>query len=181
MANKIVKGSALAGFVALVAVMGVVAAGMDGHERPMSNASLANLDLDDQLKKVDHIAVGVVVEVVKPYEDVNAHPEVPRYFGDVVFAVEQDLLDTIDEDLITLRTQHNVKQTPAFEEGERALLFLIPGQPGSVEGEGVYVVSGMYQGKYKLDPTTEKYTDPKYDAKSYLLSDIKAKLADMSE
>ena len=175
--NKIIKGSALAGFIALVAVMGVVAANMD-QEQPKARVSMANVDLDEHLKTTDHIIIGLVKEVVKPYADENAHPDIPRYFGDVIVIVEEDLLDTVDEDEITIRTHHSTRQSPTFIEGERALLFLIPGHPKSVEGEGVYVVSGMYQGKYDLDEAKDKFIDPKYDDKEYQLSEIKARLAD---
>lgn len=178
--NKIIKGSALAGFVALVATMGIVAASID-DERPKSNVSMRNLDLDDQLNYVDHIVVGLVKEVVSPYADPNAHPEIPRYFGDVIVIVEEELRGSTGENEITVRTHHHARQASTFIEGERALLFLIPGQPDSVEGEGVYVVSGMYQGKYDLDESTNRLVDPKNDEKTYRLSEIKAKIANWSQ
>ena len=176
--NKIIKGSALAGFIVAIAVMGVVAANMN-QPQPKGNSALANVDLDEHLETTDHIVIGLVKEVVKPYPDKDAHPDIPRYFGDVVVIVEEDLLNTVDGDEITIRTHHNSRQAPSFTEGERALLFLIPGHPDSVEGEGVYVVSGMYQGKYNLDEAKNKFIDPKYDDKEYHLSEIKAKLADV--
>lgn len=177
--HKILKGSALAGFVALVATMGIVAASID-DERPKSNVAMRNLDLDDQLNKVDHIVVGLVKEVVSPHADPNAHPEVPRYFGDVIVIVEEELRGSTGENEITVRTHHHARQASTFTEGERALLFLIPGQPDSVEGEGVYVVSGMYQGKYDLDEAANRLIDPKDDERTYQLSEIRAKIANMT-
>ena len=177
--NKIIKGSALAGFIAAIVVMGVVAANID-REQPKSHVAMANIDLDEHLKTTDHIIIGLVKEVIKPHQDENAHPDIPRYFGDVIVIVEEDLLNTVDGDEITIRTHHNTRQASSFIEGERALLFLIPGHPDSVEGEGVYVVSGMYQGKYDLDEVSNKFIDPKYDGKTYQLSEIKTKLANIS-
>lgn len=177
--NKFIKGSALAGFIAAIAVMGVVAASTD-REPTIVHVAMAKLDLDDQLEKVDHIVIGLVKEVVKPYQDQNAHPDVPRYFGDVIVIVEEDLLNTVDGDEITVRTHHRAYDAASFVEGERALLFLIPGHPDSVEGEGVYVVSGMYQGKYGFDEAKNKFIGPKYHEKEYRLSEIKAKLANQS-
>lgn len=176
--NKIIKGSALAGFIALIAVMGMIAANMN-QEQPKARVSMANVDLDEHLNITDHIIIGLVKEVIKPYSDQNAHPDIPRYFGDVIVIVEEDLLGTVHEDEINIRTHHNFREAPSFIEGERALLFLIPGHSDSVEGEGVYVVSGLYQGKYDLDEVKNKFIDPKYDNKEYQLSEIKAKLADI--
>ena len=180
MVNKIIKGSALAGFVALIAVMGIVAANMERGPQIESHVSLAKVDLDDQINKIDHAVIGLVKEVIIPYSDKNAHPDIPRYFGDVIVIVEEDLLGTVGTDEITIRTHHNFDEAPFFIECERALLFLIPGHPDSVEGEGVYVVSGMYQGKYDLDKVKNRFIDPKYDNTEYQLSEIKAKLADKS-
>lgn len=178
--NKFIKGSALAGFVTVIAIMGMIAANMD-QEQITVNVALANLDLDDQLDHADHIVIGLVKEVIKPYSDQNAHPDIPRYFGDVLVIVEEDLLETIEEDEILIRTHHNAHEAPSFTEGERALLFLISGHPKSVEGEGVYVMSGMYQGKYDFDRVKNKLMDPKDDEKTYQLSEIKAKIANLSQ
>ena len=184
--NKFIKGSALVGFIALIAVMGIVAANMEDPVQRTSSVSMKSVDLDEHLNTTDHIVIGLVKEVIKPYSDKNAHPDIPRYFGDVIVVVEEDLLGTVDEDEITIRTYPNFREAPSFVEGERALLFLIPGHPDSVEGEGVYVVSGMYQGKYDFDEANNKFIDPKNkfvypenDAKTYRLSEIKAKLANL--
>ena len=177
--NWFIKGVALAGFVAAIAVMAMVAANLE-REPIISHVTMANLDLDDQLTKVDHMVVVLVKEVIKPDHDKDAYPDNPRYFGDVIVIVEEDLLGTVHKDEILVRTYPYTDHTTHFAEGERALLFLVPVHPESVEGEDVYRISGRYQGKYSFDEANDRLVDPKYAEKTYKLSEIKARLADLS-
>lgn len=175
--HKIIKGSALAGFIAAIAVMGMVAANME-REPTHSYVSVRSMDLDDHLEASNHIIIGLVKEV---NPDQSMRPDIPRYFGDVIVVVEEDLLGTVDGDEITIRTQPNIRESPSFVEGERTLLFLIPSHPKSVEGEGVYVVSGVYQGKYDLDEANDKLVDPFNDERTYRLSEVRDKIANRTQ
>ena len=176
--NWFIKGAALSGFVAAIAVMAVVAANLE-REPIIAHVTMANLDLDDQLVEVDHMVVVLVKEVIKSHHDKDAYPDTPRYFGDVIVIVEEDLLGTVHEDEILVRTCPSTDHAAHFTEGERALLFLVPGHPKSVEGEGVYRISGMYQGKCGFDEANDRFADPKYAEKTYKLSEIRARLADL--
>ncbi len=171
MKKSILQITGIAGIFAVAAVFGIFASTID-NPQPLSNSALSNLDLEDQINKVDHAIIGVVKEVVQPYPVKSEYA--PRYFGDVIVTVEEDLYGTISEKEITVRTHANSRQTPTFEQGERVLLFLIPGHPDSVEGEGVYVVSGMYQGKFTIIDDIAQ--DPKYEDKSYNVDDLKTQV-----
>jgi len=171
--KKSLQITGIAGIIAIAAVFGIFASNMDTAPE-MGRASLANLDLEDQMNKVDYAIIGVVKEVIQPYPDRNGNPDIPRYFGDVIITVEEVLKGEIIEKEITIRTQANIREEVTFTDGERALLFLVAGEPGSVEGEGVYVVSGMYQGKYTI--TDGIAQDPKYEDKTYIESDLRTQI-----
>ena len=172
MKKSILQITGIAGILTIAVVFGVFASSMESTQ-VMSNASLADLDLQDQMNKVDHAIIGVVKEAGKPYPVENEH-NIERYFGDIIITVEEDLYGTITEKEITVRTHTNARQAPTFEQGERVLLFLIPGHPDSVEGEGVYVVSGMFQGKYSI--TDNIVQDPKNPELTYNLTDLKSQV-----
>lgn len=173
MKKSILQITGIASIFVVATIFGVVASNID-NSMPIGSAALANLDLEDQIDKVDHAIIGIVKEAGKPYPDKNAHPDIPRYFGDVIVTVEEDLYGTISEKEITIRTHANMKQAPTFEQGERVLLFLIPGHPDSVEGEGVYVVSGMYQGKYAIKDGIAQ--DPKHEELIYNVNNLKSQI-----
>ncbi|KER05404.1 hypothetical protein AAA799E16_01954, partial [Marine Group I thaumarchaeote SCGC AAA799-E16] len=98
----------------------------------------------------------------------------PRYFGDVIITVEEVLLGTIGEKEITIRTHANIAQEATFNVGERALLFLVKSTAENVEGEGVYVVSGMFQGKFDITDGIVK--DPKYSELTYNETDLRQQI-----
>lgn len=172
MKKSILQITGIAGMFAIVAVLGVFASNMESTQ-VMGNASLADLDLQDQMDKVDYAIIGVVKEAGKPYPVENEH-DIERYFGDIIITVEEDLYGTVSEREITVRTHANARQAPTFEEGERVLLFLIAGEPKSVEGEGVFVVSGMFQGKYSI--TDDIVQDPKNPELTYSLTDLRTQV-----
>lgn len=171
--KKILQISSIASIVAVATVFGIFAANFD-NEPSLGNAALANLDLDDQMNKVDYAIIGVVKEVGQPYPDKNAHEGTSRYFSDVVITVEEDLYGTITDKEVIIRNHEHMRQQATFEQGERALLFLIAGEPGSIQGEGVFVVSGMFQGKYTIQNGIVQ--DPKNPELTYNETDLKTQI-----
>lgn len=156
--KKTLQITAIAGILAIAGIFGVFASNIDTTPE-LGHAALADLTLEKQINDADYAIIGIVKEVGQPFPDKNAHPGVPRYFGDVIVTVEEVLRGEITEKEITIRTHANVRQQTTFEENERMVLFLTAGEPESVEGEGVYVVRGMFQGKYTLENGIAK--DPK--------------------
>lgn len=160
--NKTLQITSIASIIAIAAVFGVFASNIDTTPE-LGHAAMDIVDLDDQMIKSNYAIIGVVKEVGQPYPVKSEYA--PRYFSDVIVTVEEDLYGTVTEKEITIRTHANISEEVTFTLGERALLFLVPGQPDSVEGEGVYVVSGMYQGKFTIEDGIAK--DPKYEELTY--------------
>ena len=171
--KKLIQITSIVGILAIATVFGVIASNYDATPQ-LGSAALLSLDLEDQLNQTDYAIIGVVKEVGQPYPDKNAHEGTSRYFSDVIVTVEEDLYGTITDKEITIRILELMRQSPKFEQGERALLFLEAGQPGSIQGEGVYVVSGMFQGKYTIQDGIVQ--DPKHEELTYNVNELKSQV-----
>ena len=171
--KKTLQITGIAGIIAVASLFGVFASNYDTTIEK-GYAALADVTLEKQLNDADLAIVGTVKEIQQPYPDKNAHPDIPRYFGDVIVTVEEVLRGEITEKEIIIRTHANVREEASFEENERMILFLTAGVPESVEGKGVYVVRGMYQGKYSLQ--NDMALDPKQDGITYSEIDLKSRI-----
>ena len=169
--KKTLKIASIASIFAISAIFGMFASNIDTTPE-LGHASMDIVDLQDQVEKSDYAVIGVVKEVGQPYPVKSDYA--PRYFGDVIFAVEEDLFGTVGEKEITIRTHANVAEEVNFKVGERALLFLVKSSAENVEGEGVYVVRGMFQGKFSIENGIVK--DPKYEELTYDESDLKTQI-----
>jgi len=153
------------------AVLGIFMANINTNEE-MGHASLIQVDLGDQIVKSEYAVIGTVKKVGEPYPVKSEYA--PRYFGDVIVTVEEELIGSMDEKEITIRTHPNIEEEADFHVGERALLFLVKSSADNVEGEGVYVVSGMYQGKFEI--TNGVIKDPKYDELTYSEAELRQQI-----
>lgn len=169
--KKSLQIAGIAGILVVGAVLGIFAANVDTNEE-IGHASLIQVDLEDQIAKSEYAIIGTVKEVGEPYPVKSEYA--PRYFSDAIIMVEEDILGTIDEKEITIRTHANIEEEVDFEVGERALLFLVKSSAENVEGDGVYVVSGMFQGKFEI--TNGIVKDPKYDELTYSEAELRQQI-----
>lgn len=169
--KKSLQITGIASILVAGAVLGIFVANINTNEE-MGHASLIQVDLEDQITKSEYAVIGTVKEVREPYPVKSEYA--PRYFGDVIITVEEDLLGNIGEKEITVRTHANIEEEADFNVGERALLFLVKSSADNIEGEGVYVVSGMYQGKFEI--TNGIVKDPKYDELTYSEAELRQQI-----
>ena len=170
--RKSLQITGIAGIIIAGAVFGILIS--SNNPVVTGHAALRNADLADYMATTEYAIVGTVKKVSNPYAVESKYA--PRSFVDVDVTVEEDLLGTIDEKEIIIRTHGNILEAVTFNEGEKALLFLVKSTAENVEGAGVYVVSGMYQGKFTI--TDEVIKDPKYAELTYNKTDILQQIKD---
>ena len=170
--KKSLQLTGIASILVVGAVFGIFVSNVDTNEEVTGHASLAKVDLADHISNREYAIVGTVKEVGASYHAQSEYA--PRYFSDVLITVEEDLLGTISDREIVIRTHANIAEEVTFNVGERAILFLVKSTAENAEGEGVYVVSGMHQGKFEIIDGIVK--DPKYSELTYNETDLRQQI-----
>lgn len=160
----------IASIVAIAAISGVFVSGLESGTTV--HVAMMEASIDEQINLAPYAILGQVKSIGEPYE--QGDENITRNLTDVVIKVKEVLKGDIDEKEITIVITTNSDQEATFENNEKVLLFLWKGSETDVE-RGNYAVSGMFQGKFKIDQDGN-IVDPKDTKKKYSELEIKDKI-----